>query len=151
MVEQERSFISYVDPSHPLLQELPSQFRELWFQGYQHPDTKNILFLQMERIFKNTQKTQCLDVLTLEIADMDALLEWEEEFPDKEFVAIEPYTVFFDGLDNQQRAMLSVGDINLQTLQFTPELEIYLSPHPKGILVDFQDGTAPEIWYKKNI
>lgn len=149
MKDQERVYISYVEESHPLLQELPEEYRKLWFQGFENKETKNILFLQMERIYKDPQQTKFLDVLTLEIADMDALLEWEEEFPDKKFVAIDPYTVFFDGIDEQNRGMVSVGEINLQSLQFIPELEIYITPHPQGILVDFQDGTVPEVWYKR--
>lgn len=148
MTENERIFISAMDETHPALKELPPQIRTLWFKGYQHQDTKNILFLQMERIFKNEQKKEVLDVLTLEIADMDALLEWEDEFPDKEFVAIEPYTVFFDGLDDKGRAMLSIGEIDTRGMEFVPELEIYIQPHQEGILVDFQDGTPPELWKK---
>ncbi len=146
-MREERIFISHVQNTHPLIQELPKEFQELWFNGYQHPQTKNVLFLQMERIFKNDSKKEMLEVLTLEVADMEALLEWEEDFPGKPFTAIEPYAVFFDGVDEQGRGMFSVGDINFKTMQFVPELEIFITPHPKGILVDFQEE-KPEVWYK---
>ncbi len=146
-MHEERFFISYVEDTHPLLQELPKEFRELWFKGYQHPQTKNVLFLQMERFFKNDNQKEFLEVLTLEIADMEALLEWEEDFPDKPFTAIEPYAVFFDGVDEQGRGMFSVGDINFKTMQFVPELEIFITPHSEGVLVDFPEDGA-EIWHK---
>ncbi len=143
MKEQERAFISYVDDSHPALQELPEDFRKLWFKGYQNPVNHNIiLFLQMERIFKN--ENAFIDVLTMEIADEDAVLEWEDEFPDRSFVAVEPYTAFFDGMDGD-RAMFSLGSINTQSMLFEPELEIYLTLSEDGILLDFQEG-EPEIF-----
>ncbi len=146
MQEQERVFISYMEDSHPVLKEMPEEFRDLWFHGYTHPATQNTMFLQMERIFN--KRKEFIDVLTIEIADEDTILEWEEDFPDKKFVAIAPYHTFFDGMD-KDRAMFSLGDIDIKTMVFEPELEIYITPHPEGILVDFQEGD-PEL-YKKSI
>ncbi|MGL5956291.1 MAG: hypothetical protein ACRC0X_06775 [Brevinema sp.] len=146
MKEQERIFISSVEENHPLLQEMPKAFRQLWFRGYQNPISKDYLFLQMERIYKNTDQKEFVELLTFEIADMDTLLEWEESYPDSPFVAVDPYLMFFDGIDQQGQGMYSVGLLDLKTSIFTPELEIFMSPHTQGILVDFQD--KPEIWYK---
>ncbi|MGL4676882.1 MAG: hypothetical protein ACRCWI_04350 [Brevinema sp.] len=146
MTEHERIFISFVEQNHTLLQEMPKEFRELWFQGYQNPISKDYLFLQMERIYKDSSQKDFVELLTFEIADLDALLEWEESYPGKPFVAVDPYQMFFDGIDEQGRGMYSVGVLQLGTMVFTPELEIFINSHEKGIIVDFED--KPEVWYK---
>lgn len=150
MIDQERVFISFVEEAHPLLQEMPVPFQGIWFNHYQSSDKEYNLFLQMERIFKNpqSQKGDFLDVLTFEITDIDALLEWEEDFPNKDFVAADPYCIFYDGINEQKQGLFSVGDLDLKTMQFIPELEIYITIEKEGLRIDFQDGTEPSLWKK---
>ncbi len=147
--EQERTFIRFAEENHPLFQEMPKEFRDIWFHSYENPDSEH-LFLQMERIFKNpkTQKGGFLDLLTFEIADMEALLEWEEDFPGQKFVAADPYYIFFDGFDEEKRALFSLGDLDLNTMDFTPELEIYISIAKEGIIIDFDEEEEALLWKK---
>ena len=129
---------------------MPKEFRKLWFNSYQSVATKDMLFLQMERIYKDpiTKIGGFVDLLTFEITDIQILLEWEEDFPDKPFVASDPYYIFYDGLDDKKQGMFSIGDLDLDTMEFTPELEIFLAIEEDYITLDFDDGEVPELWTK---
>ncbi|MGL4367780.1 MAG: hypothetical protein ACRCTQ_05840 [Brevinemataceae bacterium] len=142
-----RKFITYSDNTHPLLQEMPEMFQNIWFKSYKDTISGNKLFLAMERIFEDPSDSlsRFFDVLTFEIADMEMLLEWDEEYPDKPFTALDPYYIFFDGI-NLNQGLFSLGNINLKTMQFDPELEIFISVNDNRILIDFQDDTQPIEW-----
>ena len=129
---------------------MPKEFRQLWFNSYKSVASKDMLFLQMERVYKNpiTKKAQFVVLLTFEITDIQVLLEWEEDFPDKSFVASDPYYIFYDGIDDNKQGLFSIGDLDLKTMDFTPELEVFITIKEDHISIDFDNGEAPELWTK---
>lgn len=150
MKNNQRHFVNFAEETHPLLQELPLEFRRLWFHTYHCKETGDKLILAMERIYQNTNycNSPCADLLTFEIADMENLLEWDEEYPNRSFVAIDPSYIFFDKLINKHEGLFYLGDLDKQNMNFIPQLEISMSPLTTGLVLDFQDGTTPLIWQK---
>ncbi|MGL4388129.1 MAG: hypothetical protein ACRCTJ_01885 [Brevinema sp.] len=143
-----RNFITFAEDSHPLLQEIPKHFRDIWFHSYQHNETGERLFLKMERIFEypNNTDSNYADLLTFEVASLDDLLEWEEDHGEKEFIALEPDYIFFDGLIDEDIAQLSIGSLDRKTMDFTTDIEIFVSLTEDGIIIDYQDDDDPVYW-----
>ncbi|MGL4394761.1 MAG: hypothetical protein ACRCS8_06005 [Brevinema sp.] len=143
-----RHFITFAEPSHPLLQEMPEEFRSIWFKQYYCEETGERLFLRMERIFEkpNQKNSAYADLLTFEVASLDDLLEWEEDHGEKEFIAMDPDYIFFDEMQEDDEAQFSIGVLNRKTMDFEPELEVLVSIVDGGIIIDYQDDDEPVYW-----
>ncbi|MGL4561628.1 MAG: hypothetical protein ACRCV0_04990 [Brevinema sp.] len=144
----ERHFITHAENTHPLLQEIPKEFRKIWFEQYEYSSTGEKLFLMMERIFENPNKkdSRFADLLTFEVASLDDLLEWEEEYGEKEFVALDPDYIFFDHLIESNKAQFSIGTLDQSTMEFDTSIEIIVTLVDDGIIIDYQDDDEPIFW-----
>lgn len=143
-----RNFATSAELSHPLLQEIPSLLRNIWFQQYQCLETGEKLFLRMERLFEHPgqKNSNFVDLLTFEVAAIEDLLEWEEEYGEKEFIALDPDYIFFDHSISDTQAQFSIGSLDHKTMEFHSDIEIIVSLHEQGIVIDYQDDDEPVLW-----
>jgi len=148
MQENQRQFIKIAKDTHPILQEIPIEFHKIWFKSYISEDTDNQLYLSMERVYKDPhlKNSSSADLLTFEIVGMEELLEWEEEYPNQEFIAINPSYIFWDELITANESIFSIGALDYKNMKFIPELEITIKIQNNNLIIDFQDDAKANLW-----